>query len=143
LSAHWVTLDVARDIPLVHVDPVLVEQALGQLLENAAKYSPSGSEIRISSRCENGHVVFSVRDQGNGLTADEKGQLGRQSFRGSRQVAGSGGSGLGLWIASTFIAANGGSLHAESPGPNLGTTMSLQLPVTAAEMPEPADALND
>jgi two-component system sensor histidine kinase KdpD len=143
LSAHWVTLDVARDIPLVHVDPVLVEQALGQLLENAAKYSPSGSEIRISSRCENGHVVLSVQDQGSGLTADEKGQLGRRSFRGGRQGAGAGGSGLGLWIASTFIAANGGSLHAESPGPNLGATMSLQLPVTAVDTPDLVDALND
>jgi two-component system sensor histidine kinase KdpD len=88
-------------------------------------------------------VGLSVQDQGSGLTADEKGQLGRRSFRGSRQGAGVGGSGLGLWIASTFIAANGGSLHAESPGPNLGATMSLQLPVTAVDTPDLVDALND
>ena len=52
LASHRVTLDVAADVPLVHVDSVLVEQALGQLLENAAKYSPSGSDIKIVSRCE-------------------------------------------------------------------------------------------
>ncbi|MDR3421829.1 MAG: DUF4118 domain-containing protein [Xanthobacteraceae bacterium] len=143
LSAHWVTLDVARDIPLVNVDSILVEQALGQLLENAAKYSPAGSEIKISSRCEQDCVVLSVQDQGSGLTADEKGQLGRRSFRGGRQAAGASGSGLGLWIASTFIAANGGSLHAESPGPNLGTTMSLRLPTAPADARELVDALND
>jgi two-component system sensor histidine kinase KdpD len=143
LSAHWVTLDVARDIPLVNVDSGLVEQAFGQLLENAAKYSPAGSEIRISSRCEADHVILSVRDQGSGLTADERGQLGRRSYRGDRQAGSASGSGLGLWIASTFVVANGGSLHAESAGPNLGTTMSLRLPVVAADAPELVDALND
>ncbi len=143
LAGHYVTVDVARDIPLVHVDSVLVEQALGQLLENAAKYSPLGSDIKITGRCESDCVVLSVRDRGSGLTADEKGQLGRQSFRGGRQPVAGGGSGLGLWIASTFIAANGGSLHAESPGPNLGTTISLCLPMVPAQTLELADALND
>jgi K+-sensing histidine kinase KdpD len=143
LASHWVTLDVARDIPLVHVDSILVEQALGQLLENAAKYSPAGSEIKVSSRCEQDFVELSVQDQGSGLTPDEKGQLGRRSFRGARQPVGASGSGLGLWIASTFIAANGGSLHAQSPGPKLGTTISLRLPMVSADTPELAEALDD
>ncbi len=142
LVSHWVTVDVVRDVPLVHVDSTLVEQALGQLLENAAKYSPLGSEIKVLSRCEQDCVVLSVRDHGSGLTADEKSQLGKRSFRG-RSQGGANGSGLGLWIASTFIAANGGSLHAESQGPNLGTTMSLRLPTMSAFTPELADALND
>ncbi len=143
LASHVITLDLAQDVPLVNVDTVLVEQALGQLLENAAKYSPVGSEIKISGRCERDRVMLSVQDQGSGLTADERGQLGRRSFRGRRHPAGASGSGLGLWIASTFIAANGGSLHAESPGPNLGTTISLRLPTVSADTPELVDALND
>ncbi len=85
--------------------------------------------------------MLSVKDQGSGLTADEKGQLGRRSLRG--HAADAGGSGLGLWIASTFVAANGGSLHAESRGPNLGTTMSLRLPTVSADTPELVDALDD
>jgi len=141
LGSHWVTVDVAGDGPLVHVDPILIEQAFGQLLENAAKYSPTGSEIKISSRREQDCVVLSVKDQGSGLTADEKGQLGRRSLRG--HAADASGSGLGLWIASTFVAANGGSLHAESRGPNLGTTMSLRLPTVSADTPELLDALDD
>jgi hypothetical protein len=64
------------------VDTVLVEQAFGQLLENAAKYSPVGTEIKISGRRERDYVMLSVQDQGSGLTADERGQLGRRSFRG-------------------------------------------------------------
>ena len=143
LAAHRVTLDIAREVPLVHVDTVLVEQALGQLLENAAKYSPPGSEIKINSRCDDGCVILSVQDQGVGLTADEKGQLGRRSFRGRGHAVGASGSGLGLWIASTFIAANGGSLHAESRGPGLGTTMSLRLPTVSADTPALVGALDD
>ncbi|MGA8652245.1 MAG: DUF4118 domain-containing protein [Xanthobacteraceae bacterium] len=143
LAAHRVVLDIEREVPFVHVDTVLVEQALGQILENAAKYSPAGSEIKISSRCEEGCVTLSVKDQGSGLTADEKGQVGRKPFRGHGRGIGAGGSGLGLWIASTFIAANGGSLHAESRGPHLGTTMSMRLPTVSAEAPEFADALDD
>jgi K+-sensing histidine kinase KdpD len=143
LASHRIAVDVAREIPLVHVDTVLVEQALGQLLENAAKYSPPGSEIKISSSCEEDCVILSVEDHGSGLTADEKGQLGRRPFRGRGHAVGASGSGLGLWIASTFIAANGGSLHAESRGPNLGTTMSLRLPTVSADTPELVDALDD
>jgi len=143
LASHWVKLDLAEDVPLVHVDSVLVEQALGQLLENAAKYSPTGSEIKVSSRCERDHLVLSVKDQGSGLTADEKGQLGKRCFRGERRPVGESGSGLGLWIASTFIAANGGSLHVESPGPNRGTTISLRLPTALQDMPELVGAAND
>lgn len=143
LASHWVTLDLARDAPLVCVDQILVEQALGQLLENAAKYSPIGSEIRISSRRDDDHLVFSVRDQGSGLTTGERGQVGRKSFRGPRQTGAGGGSGLGLWIASTFVAANGGSLHAESPGPDLGSTISLRLPIASDDTAELVDALDE
>ena len=140
LATHRVVLDVARDVPLVHVDTVLIEQALGQLLENAAKYSPPGSDIKVCSRGAEKSVVLSVIDQGSGLTADEKEQVGRRPFRG--RGIGPGGSGLGLWIASTFIAANGGSLHAESRGPGLGTTMSMRLPTDSAETPELLEALD-
>ena len=143
LASHSVAVDVAADVPLVRVDSILVEQAFGQLLDNAAKYSPTGSEIKISSRCEQDCVVLSVTDQGAGLTSNEKGQLGRRSFRGAGRATDVGGSGLGLWIASTFVTANGGSLHAESRGLNLGTTMLLRLPTVSAVSPELADALND
>jgi two-component system, OmpR family, sensor histidine kinase KdpD len=140
LAGHRLLLDLQRDAALVHVDTVLVGQALAQLLENAAKYSPPGTEIRVCSRGAENSVILSVADQGGGLTADEKEQVGKRPFRG-RDIAPAG-AGLGLWIASTFIAANGGSLHAESRGPGLGTTMSMRSPTVAAETPELVDALD-
>jgi two-component system sensor histidine kinase KdpD len=142
LTAHQVVIDLRRDLPLVNVDSVLVEQALGQLLENAAKYSPAGTVIRIGCCCEEGYVELSVTDQGSGLTADEQSQLGRRCYRSERNAAVPG-SGLGLWIASTFVAANGGSLHAESQGPSLGATVSLRLPTGSENTMELLDTFND
>jgi signal transduction histidine kinase len=109
---------------------VLVENALAQLLDNAAKYSRAGSIIEIKGSADHDWVVLSVSDKGVGMTPEERLQVGRQSFRSERTATTISGSGLGLWIAATFIAANGGRLSAESAGPGLGTTMIISLPAT-------------
>jgi K+-sensing histidine kinase KdpD len=140
LAGHHLELAVGPDLPLVKVSSVLVEQAFGQLLENAAKYSPVGSMIRISARVDQDRVVLSVSDQGVGLTTDEKQQLGQRSFRGARHLNRVPGAGLGLWIADTFAVTNGGTLDAESPGPGLGTTVSIRLPA-AEEGDDVAEAM--
>jgi K+-sensing histidine kinase KdpD len=140
LSAHRLELAVAPDLPLVKVNAVLIEQACGQLLENAAKYSPSGSTIRVAAQLAQGRVVLSVTDQGAGLTADEMRQIGQRSFRGARHLHAVPGAGLGLWIADTFVTTNGGTLDAESPGPGLGTTVSIRLPA-GEPTTDPAEAM--
>jgi K+-sensing histidine kinase KdpD len=137
LVAHRLETEFSEDLPLVHVDSGLVEEACGQLLENAAKYSPSGSTISVSTRLEHGRVVLSITDQGVGITADEQQNLGRRSFRSERQKANVPGSGLGFWIASTFIHANGGTIAISSRGQGQGTTVSISLPAsetTASEL---------
>jgi K+-sensing histidine kinase KdpD len=136
LTSHRMVFDLMREPPLVHVDPVLIEQALGQLLENAAKYSPAGTSIKIGSRCADGYLELSVTDHGSGMTAEELSKLGTRCFRNPRHAGAASGFGLGLWIASTFISVNDGTLHAASEGPNLGTTISLRLPVTSTDTPE-------
>jgi K+-sensing histidine kinase KdpD len=136
LAEHRVVLQLARDLPLVRVESILLEQALGQLLENAAKYSPSGSAIIVSARADERYVVLTVSDEGAGLTAEERRKLGQRAFRGSRHLDSIPGSGLGLWIARTFIAANGGTLEAASHGPGLGTEMAIRLPALAQEIPQ-------
>ncbi|MDB5611964.1 MAG: hypothetical protein JWP25_8864 [Bradyrhizobium sp.] len=128
LAAHRVETEFAEDLPLVHVDSGLIEEAYGQLLENAAKYSPSGSTISISARTERGRVILSISDQGVGITPDDQQQLGRRSFRSQRHQATVPGSGLGFWIASTFVRANGGSIAVSSRGQGQGTTASIALP---------------
>ena len=107
-------VDVPGNLPLVLVDPILIEQALVQLLENAAKYSVSGSVIKVAARLEQQNIRISVTDQGSGLTENEKSLVGRRSFRGNQIHDFVPGSGLGLWIAHCFVAANGGVLEAET-----------------------------
>jgi two-component system, OmpR family, sensor histidine kinase KdpD len=128
LAAHNVETEFAEDLPLVNVDSRLIEESCGQLLENAAKYSPSGSTISIRIRAEQGRVILSVSDEGVGITPDEQQQLGRRSFRSQRHQATIPGSGLGFWIASTFVRANGGTIEISSRGQGLGATASIALP---------------
>lgn len=132
LAAHRTAVDIAANLPLIRVDAAFVEQALGQLLENAAKYSTAGSRIIVSARSAEGHVVISVADEGSGLREDELQQIGRRAFRGGRHLKLVAGSGLGLWLASTFVAANGGTLDAASPGPGRGTTVSIRFAIERA-----------
>ena len=128
LSAHDVQVAFADDLPLVNVDSGLIQESCGQLLENAAKYSPSGSTISITARAEHGRVMLSISDRGVGITPDEQQQLGRRSFRSQRHQATIPGSGLGFWIASTFVRANGGTIDISSRGQGLGTTATITLP---------------
>ena len=127
LAAHKVRIEFADDLPLVNVDSGLVEEACGQLLENAAKYSPSGSTISVRACVEQGRAILSISDQGVGVTPDEQQQLGRRSFRSQRHQATIPGSGLGFWIASTFVKANGGTIDISSRGQGQGTTASIIL----------------
>jgi two-component system, OmpR family, sensor histidine kinase KdpD len=138
LERHDLRIDVARDLPRVLADPLLVEQAVAQLLENAAKYSAAGSVINIDARLEYQNVVISVTDQGSGLTTTEKALVGRRAFRGEQHRNFVPGSGLGLWIAHCLVAANGGLLEAESNGSGCGTTISVRLRAEqAGHLPTP------
>ncbi|MET3964702.1 DUF4118 domain-containing protein [Bradyrhizobium sp. MOS001] len=137
LSAHRIEATFADDLPLLHVDSGLVEEACGQILENAAKYSPSGSTITVDVRCEPHRVHVVVSDQGVGITADEQQKLGQRSFRSARHQASVPGSGLGFWIASTFIQANEGMITVHSRGQGQGTTVSISLPALEPSTSEP------
>src|ERR1700728_3336536 len=111
LAGHPVTLDLNSNLPIVSADPAQVEQALIQILDNAAKYSAEGAPIRITARRDGASIVLAVHDCGAGLTDDEKRHVGERFFRGSRHAATTSGSGLGLWITNAFIGANGGSVE--------------------------------
>jgi K+-sensing histidine kinase KdpD len=136
LATHKLAVDVDPKLPLVNVDPVLLEQAIGQLIENAVKYSSVGSGIAVVGRVEDGQVVLSITDEGVGLTEEEASLLFRRAYRGRRHLGNVAGLGLGLWIARIFVAANGGTLSAHSPGPGRGTTVSIRLPVAPSIAPD-------
>jgi K+-sensing histidine kinase KdpD len=141
--AHKVEIEFAEDLPLVNVDSGLIEESCGQLLENAAKYSPSGSTISVGAKAEQGHVILSISDRGVGITPDEQQYLGRRSFRSQRHQATVPGSGLGFWIASTFVGANGGTIGISSPGQGLGTTASITLPGSGMKPSELTALINE
>ena len=136
LAGHRMEAMFAEELPLLYVDSGLVEEACGQILENAAKYSPSGSTISVEARCTPEQVIIQVVDQGVGITPDEQRQLGHRSFRSARHQATVPGSGLGFWIASTFIQANGGTVSVQSRGPGQGTTVSIALPASESSILE-------
>jgi two-component system sensor histidine kinase KdpD len=130
-----INIDVAGDVPLVYADPVLVEQALVQILDNAVKYSSGDAAIHVRVRALYDHLAFSVRDRGRGLTEEDKARMWERFYRGRRHAATIGGSGLGLWIAQAFVAANGGRISATSDGEDRGTTIIVELPLTRAAAP--------
>jgi two-component system sensor histidine kinase KdpD len=124
---------IGADLPLIHVDPGLVVQALGQIIANAAKYSPPSSKIKIAANIANDKLVISVLDEGVGLTVEEAAGLANRFFRGQRHIGIIPGSGLGMWIAKTFIMSNGGTLEAISLGEDQGTTIRISFPIICSD----------
>ncbi len=129
LRFHVLQLDVPPDLPVVKADPVLIEQVLVNLLENAAKYSPKGSRIVVAAAQEGAYVVVRVRDQGPGIPAESREAVFDVFYRvraGDRQVAG---TGLGLSICRGFIEAHGGNIVAKAGPDGVGTLIEFTLPV--------------
>jgi two-component system sensor histidine kinase KdpD len=142
LAGHNMALDLEANLPFIYVDPVLVQQAFVQIVDNAAKYSPSGSTIDVSAKRDGHDVVLAVKDNGSGLTDDEHDQIWERFFRSRRLAAATSGSGLGLWIAKAFVNANDGRIQAISPGADRGTKVSIYLPI-APDAPQPETAPDD
>jgi two-component system, OmpR family, sensor histidine kinase KdpD len=136
LAEHRVAVEVPAELPFVYVDPILLEQALGQIIDNAAKYSRPGSTVAIAARPDGDAVVLSVKDEGVGLVGEERTRLWERFFRGERHAANVSGSGLGLWIAKAFVGANGGAIEAFSEGADRGTLVSIRLPATEPPTPD-------
>lgn len=136
LARHRLAVRVAPDLPLVRTDAALIEKALGQLIENAAKYSPAGSVIEISVQKPDQAVLVAVRDQGAGFSPDERDVIWERFYRSPRHRDQIAGSGLGLWIARALTTACGATADAYSAGVAQGATFSLSLPVQPNSDPD-------
>jgi two-component system phosphate regulon sensor histidine kinase PhoR len=101
---------------------------LGNLIENAVKYSPEGGEVRVSAATGNGAVLIDVRDSGPGIPRDQQARIFEKFGRVDVPGASKPGTGLGLFIARSIAEAHGGSLEVTS-GAELGATFTLSLPV--------------
>jgi two-component system sensor histidine kinase KdpD len=112
LAAHPVNVELAADLPLLRVDAMLIEQVLANLLENAFKYTPPGTPIRLAAEMESGEIVVSVEDSGPGLPPGDPDQLFAKFQRGASEGA-IAGVGLGLAICRAIINLHGGRIWAE------------------------------
>jgi len=121
-------LNVPTSDAVVVGDRDRLEQVLGNLLENAVKYSPDGSEIFVDVQEHGEQIVTSVCDRGIGIPNDELSQVFERFHRG-RQVSSTnyGGLGLGLYIARQIVERHGGAIWVESKEGS-GTTFSFSLP---------------
>ena len=99
---RFIELSLNSNLPLIQIDPVLVEQALSQIIANAAKFSNPPSIVQVAATVENGQLLISVRDEGVGLNTEEKSDCPSGSFVVSVISGKISGSGLGLWIAKSF-----------------------------------------
>ncbi len=127
VKGHSIRLQIRENLPEVPADLVQIEQVVTNLLENAVKFSPPGSEIRISAvRWEN-TVQVRVTDRGGGISPDERQRVFEPFFRRSDTGTGTG-TGLGLAIAKAIVEAHGGSIWIES-APGGGAAVTFRLPM--------------
>ncbi len=114
LGEHPVEIRVAEDLGAVPMDPARIGEALKQLLENAAKYSPAQSPITISAEMRDQQLVTSVSDQGPGIDDFEQALVFDKFYRGRDHRYRVQGTGMGLAIAKAIIEAHGGTLGVTS-----------------------------
>ena len=130
LHLHRFSRDVPRDMPMMQLDQALLEQALANLLLNAAMHTPPSSEVILRARLSDGRLTLSVLDRGPGLPPGDPDTLFQKFARGERAPAG--GSGLGLAIARGFARAHGGNATARQRQSG-GAEFSLVMPVEVIE----------
>ncbi|HEY5896496.1 MAG TPA: DUF4118 domain-containing protein [Burkholderiales bacterium] len=127
LAHHHVLVEMADDLPLVRVDAALVDQALANLVENAAKYTPPGTVVRVRAIRKGGELVVSVEDYGPGLPEKDLERVFDKFQRGAPEGRG-GGVGLGLAICRAVIRLHGGRAWAEQLAGG-GTAFRFTLPI--------------
>ena len=127
LAAHRVLLELPEDLPLVRVDAALIDQALANLLENAARHTPPGTLVRLRARREVRELVVSVEDHGPGLPAGDRERIFAKFEHGAVEASG-GGVGLGLAICRAIVRLHGGRVWAESL-PGGGSAFRFTLPL--------------
>lgn len=141
LTQHPITVQLDAGLPLVNFDAVLIERVLCNLIENAAKYSPSGHAIEIHGFLNNEYACISVCDHGHGFPEGQKDRLFHMFSRGAAESK-LPGVGMGLAICKAILDAHDGNILIEA-GLNGGSIVTIALPIgTPPEIkPEPEGTL--
>jgi two-component system, OmpR family, sensor histidine kinase KdpD len=131
LARHRVDVDLQADLPMLELDAVLFEQALFNLLDNAAKYAPADTVIRVESWREQDVVCLRVLDEGEGIPADELEHIFDKFYRAQKGDQVRAGTGLGLAISRGFVEAMRGTITAGNRADRNGAAFTISLPIPA------------
>ncbi len=129
LAEHEVEVEIAADLPMLALDAVLFEQVLFNLLDNAAKYAPAGTTIRISGWRERDSVYLQVVDEGEGIPPAELEHIFDKFYRVQKGDQVRAGTGLGLAISRGFVEALKGTITAGNRTDRTGAVFTITLPV--------------
>ncbi|TCM64415.1 sensor histidine kinase KdpD [Rhizobium sp. BK068] len=130
LAHHKTEMSIASDLPMVLVDPVLLEQVLFNLLDNATKYAPENSTIRINGWSNAYNVFIQVSDEGQGIPPADLERVFDTFYRVRKGDQVRAGTGLGLSICRGFVEAMGGTISAENRNDRTGAIFTIRLPKT-------------
>jgi len=122
---------------MLELDPILLEQALFNLLDNAAKYAPPETTVRVEARREDDTVKLQILDEGSGIAPDDLDHIFDKFHRAQKQDQVRAGTGLGLAISRGFIEAMHGAITAANRSDRQGAAFTITLPI-----PEPTERLD-
>jgi two-component system sensor histidine kinase KdpD len=131
LAHHQVEVGLAKDLPMVEIDPVLFEQVLFNLLDNAAKYAPAGTTVRIQSWRDQDSIRLQVLDEGEGIPTADLENIFDKFYRARKLDQVRAGTGLGLAISRGFIEAMHGTISAANRTDRSGAVFTTTLPIPA------------
>lgn len=129
LKDHRMEVDLPADLPMLPLDPVLFEQVLFNLLDNAAKYAPAGSKVRLQAWQDGDHVVVQVVDEGPGVPQGDLERVFDKFYRVRKEDQVRAGTGLGLAICRGFVEAMGGSISVSNRIDRSGAVFTIALPL--------------
>jgi two-component system sensor histidine kinase KdpD len=136
LADHHIETALAPDLPMIKLDAVLFEQVLFNLLDNAAKYAPTGTTISLQGTCEGATVRLQVQDEGPGIPQAELERIFDKFYRVRKADSQRAGTGLGLAICRGFVEAMGGTIEASSRASGHGAVFTVVLPVPNSNEPK-------
>ncbi|NWD57932.1 sensor histidine kinase [Pseudomonas veronii] len=129
LAPLQVSIDVPPELPLLYVHAALIEQALVNVLENAARFSPAQGHLQVSAGVSDNQLFFAVADEGPGIPEDERAKIFDMFYTAARGDRGGQGTGLGLAICQGMVGAHGGHISVADGIDGRGTCITLFLPL--------------
>lgn len=129
LAPLQVSTDVPSELPLLFVHAALIEQALVNVLENAARFSPAHGRLQLSAGASEDEIFFTVSDEGPGIPEDERAKIFDMFYTAARGDRGGQGTGLGLAICQGMVGAHGGRISVADGIDGRGTSITLHLPL--------------